>query len=38
MAKPLESVLVKPAHRATNWTEKEILEFAKCADTVTGQQ
>jgi hypothetical protein len=38
MAKPLESVLVKPAHRATNWTESEILEFAKCADPVTGPQ
>jgi len=36
MAKPLESVLVKPAHRATNWTESEILEFARCADPVTG--
>jgi hypothetical protein len=38
MAKPLESVLVKPAHRSVSWTEREILEFARCADPVTGPQ
>jgi hypothetical protein len=38
MAKPIESVLVKPAHRTINWTESEILEFAKCADPVTGEE
>ena len=38
MTKPLESVLVKPAHRTTNWTEHEIMEFARCADPVTGPE
>ena len=38
MSKSLEGVLVKPAHRTVTWTEHEILEFAKCADPVTGPQ
>ena len=38
MSKSLESVLVKPAHRSTSWTEHEILEFARCADPNTGPQ
>ena len=36
MAKSLEGVLVKPAHQSVQWTEAEILEFARCADPVTG--
>ena len=38
MSKVIETVLVKAAHRTINWTEKEIVEFAKCADPVTGPQ
>ena len=38
MAKSLEGVLVKPANRKESYTEKQILEFAKCADSVTGPE
>jgi len=36
MAKSLEGVLVKPANRKESYTEQQIIEFAKCADPVTG--
>lgn len=32
----LETVIVKKAHQAENWTEQQIIEIAKCADPVTG--
>jgi len=38
MGKSLEGNLVKAAHQSVTWTEKEILEFARCADPVTGPQ
>lgn len=34
----LEGVLVKKAHKKQSYTEKQILEFAKCADPVTGPE
>ncbi len=36
MAKSLEGVLVKPAHVKENYTQEQVLEFAKCADPDTG--
>ena len=36
MAKSLEAVIVKKAHQIENYTEQQVLEFAKCADPVTG--
>jgi len=38
MASQLETVLVKPAYKATNWTEQQIREFMLCADPETGPQ
>ena len=38
MGKSLEGNLVKAAHQSVTWTEKEILEFARCADPVTGPE
>ena len=38
MAKSLEGVIVKKAHQLENYTEQQILEFARCADPVTGPQ
>jgi len=38
MASQLETVLVKPAYRATNWTEEQIQDFMRCADPDTGPQ
>ena len=38
MAKSLEGVLVKPANRKESYTEQQILEFARCADSVTGPE
>ena len=38
MASQLETVLVKPAYRATNWTEEQIRDFMRCADPDTGPQ
>jgi hypothetical protein len=38
MASQLETVLVKPAYRATNWTEEQIRDFMRCADPATGPQ
>jgi hypothetical protein len=34
--KNLETVLVKAPHRKEVYTEDELIEFAKCADPVTG--
>jgi len=36
MAKSLEGVLVKPAHRKEKYTNEQIIEFARCADPLTG--
>ena len=38
MAKSLEGVLVKRAHVTESFTTNQILEFAKCADPVTGPE
>jgi hypothetical protein len=38
MASQLENVLVKPAYKATNWTEEQIQDFMRCADPETGPQ
>jgi len=38
MAKSLEGVLVKPAHRKEIYTNEQIVEFARCADPVTGPE
>ena len=38
MASQLENVLVKPAYKATNWTEEQIQDFMRCADPDTGPQ
>jgi hypothetical protein len=38
MAKSLEGVLVKRAHQTETFTEEQILEFARCADPITGPQ
>jgi hypothetical protein len=38
MAKSLEGVLVKKAHQAEIFTEQQILEFARCADPVSGPE
>jgi len=38
MAKSLEGVLVKPANRKESYTEQQILEFARCADPITGPE
>ena len=35
-SKNLETVLVKAPHRRELYTEDELIEFAKCADPVTG--
>ena len=34
----IESVLVKPPHRRTNFTDTQLKEFVKCADPVDGPQ
>ena len=36
MAKSLEGVLVKPAHKQETYTQNQLLEFARCADPKTG--
>jgi len=36
MSKSLEAVIVKKAHQIETYTEQQVLEFAKCADPVTG--
>lgn len=36
MAKSLEGVLVKPAHKQETYTQNQLLEFASCADSKTG--
>ena len=38
MAKSLEGVIIKKAHQQENYTEQQILEFARCADPITGPQ
>lgn len=38
MAKSLEGVLVKKAHLIESFTTEHILEFAKCADPITGPE
>lgn len=38
MAKSLEGVLVKPAHKKETYTEQQILEIARCVDPATGPQ
>ena len=38
MSKSLEGVLVKRAHQTETFTHNQILEFAKCADPVTGPE
>ena len=38
MAKSLEGVLVKRAHQSETFTEEQIIEFARCADPITGPQ
>jgi hypothetical protein len=38
MAKSLEGVLVKRAHQTETFTEQQILEFARCADPITGPE
>ena len=38
MASQFETVLVKPAYKATNWTEEQIQDFMRCADPETGPQ
>lgn len=34
--KPLENSLIKRPHQQQSWTEHDLIEFAKCADSVTG--
>ena len=36
MAKSLDGVLIKKAHTRTSYTEEQLKEFAKCADSDTG--
>jgi len=38
MAKSLEGVIVKKSHQIENFTEQQILEYARCCDPVTGPQ
>jgi hypothetical protein len=38
MSKPLETTIVKTPHLKANYTEKQIIEFARCADPVTGPE
>lgn len=38
MAKSLEGVLVKKAHITESFTHEHIIEFAKCADPITGPE
>jgi hypothetical protein len=38
MAKSLEGVLVKPAHKKESYTEQQILEMACCMDPVSGPE
>jgi hypothetical protein len=38
MASPMESVLVKKAHKKQSYTDKQIAEFAACADPITGPE
>ena len=38
MAKSLEGVLVKKAHITESFTPEHIMEFAKCADPITGPE
>ena len=36
MSKSLEGVLVKKAHAKQNFSDEQLIEFAKCADPKTG--
>ena len=36
MSKPIETAIVKTPHRKENFTENQIIEFAKCADPIDG--
>jgi hypothetical protein len=36
MSKPLETALVKSPYRTELYTEDQLMEFAACADSVTG--
>lgn len=36
MAKSLETAIIKAPHQTTSMTEEQIIEFARCADAVTG--
>jgi hypothetical protein len=38
MAKSLEGVLVKPAHKKQTFTEEQIAEYIKCADPISGPE
>ena len=38
MSKPIETAIVKTPHRKENFTEHQIIEFAKCADPITGPE
>ena len=38
MSKPLETTIVKTPHKKDNYTEKQIIEFARCADPTTGPE
>lgn len=38
MSNDTDYTLVKPANRRESFTEKQIIEFAKCADPITGPQ
>lgn len=38
MSKSLEGVLVKRAHQIETFTEEQILDFARCADPITGPE
>ena len=38
MAKSLEGVLVKRAHQSETFTEEQIIEFARCADPISGPE
>ena len=38
MAKELESAIIKTPYKKMSYTEKQIIEIARCADPVTGAQ
>jgi Terminase large subunit, T4likevirus-type, N-terminal len=38
MSKSLENVIVKKANQVESYTEQQVLEFARCADPVSGPQ